>query len=250
MRLDNRKSRTKPTGEVLEPARLGPVLGARILVKSGDLDTCWTDQQPERAAMRTSRLEAFSDGVLAIIITVMVLELKPPQGHHLADLVHTSGIGLLTYLLSFVYIGIYWSNHHHMFNLVRTVSGGIMWANLVLLLCLSLFPFTTAWVDDSRYARDPMVVWGLNLLLSALAYYALQRVIIRAQGPHSALRDALGSDLKGKASPVITLTGIIAALIFGRAGVVVALICYVAVAVIWIVPDRRIARSVEQAPPM
>ena len=155
--------------------------------------------------MRTSRLEAFSDGVLAIIITIMVLELKVPEGHDLADLVHTTGLGLLSYLLSFVYVGIYWNNHHHMFQVVRRVGGGVLWANLGLLLCLSLIPFTTAWVDDSRFARTPVVLYGLNFTAAALAYFILQTVIIRTEGPESALRRALGADYKGKLSPVLYL---------------------------------------------
>src|SRR5215831_13573761 len=150
--------------------------------------------------MRTSRLEAFSDGVLAIIITIMVLELKVPDGPHLSDLIHTTGIGLLTYLLSFVYVGIYWNNHHHMFHLVKRVSGGVLWANLGLLFCLSLFPFTTAWVDESTFAHTPVVIYGLNLLGAAIAYYVLQSVIIREQGAESPLRQAIGTDLKGKLS--------------------------------------------------
>jgi uncharacterized membrane protein len=194
--------------------------------------------------MRTSRLEAFSDGVLAIIITIMVLELKVPEGHEFADLVHASGLGLLSYLLSFVYVGIYWNNHHHMFHVVRRISGGVLWANLALLLCLSLFPFTTAWVDESRLASAPIVVYGINFMAAAVAYYILQLVIIRAEGPDSALRRALGADYKGKSSPVIYLIGIIAALTMGRTGVAIALVCYIAVAIMWIVPDRRIARLV------
>ncbi|MFI7602079.1 TMEM175 family protein [Actinoplanes sp. NPDC049681] len=197
--------------------------------------------------MRTSRLEAFSDGVLAIIITIMVLELKVPEDHHIHDLVRTTGLGLLSYLLSFIYVGIYWNNHHHMFHVVRRVSGGVLWANLALLLCLSLFPFTTAWVDESRLARDPVVLYGLNFLAAAIAYFILQKVIIRAEGPDSALRRALGTDFKGKASPVVYLIGIIAALTLGTAGVVIALASYVVVAIVWIVPDRRIARLVDES---
>src|ERR1700722_12381605 len=152
--------------------------------------------------MRTSRLEAFSDGVLAIVITVMVLELREPSGPSLADLWHSTGTSLLSYLLSFVYIGIYWTNHHHMFQLTERVTGGILWANLGLLFCLSLFPFTTDWTDTTGYARTPVVVYGVNLLLDGLAYYVLQTVIIRSQGLHSALRRAIGRDLKGKISPL------------------------------------------------
>ncbi|MEV4760979.1 TMEM175 family protein [Micromonospora sp. NPDC049559] len=195
--------------------------------------------------MRTSRLEAFSDGVLAIIITIMVLELRVPEGHNLSDLVHTAGVGLLTYLLTFLYVGIYWNNHHHMFHLVDRVSGGVLWANLALLFSLSLFPFSTAWVDDSRLARTPVVIYGLNLLAAAVAYFVLQTVIIQQQGPESPLRQAIGADLKGKISPVFYLSGIISALTVdrkGHVGVFIALACFVAVAIMWIVPDRRIDR--------
>jgi len=199
--------------------------------------------------VRTSRLEAFSDGVLAIIITVMVLELKVPEGHTFDDLVRTTGFGLLTYLLSFVYVGIYWNNHHHMFNLVRHVSGGVLWANLALLFCLSLFPFTTAWVDESRFAQTPVVVYGINLLAAAITYYVLQTVIIRQEGPQSPLREAVGRDLKGKLSPVFYLAGIISALALphdSRVGAGIAMACFVAVAIIWVVPDRRIERVLRE----
>src|SRR6201992_3608112 len=144
--------------------------------------------------MGTSRLEAFSDGVLAIIITIMVLELREPVRTDLASLWHTTGPGLLSYLLSFVYVGIYWTNHHHMFQLTDRVTGGILWANLALLFFLSLFPFTTDWTDTSHYARTPVVVYGLNLLAAGVAYYILQTVIIRSQGDDSCLRKALGGD--------------------------------------------------------
>lgn len=197
----------------------------------------------------TSRLEAFSDGVLAIIITIMVLELRVPEGHDLADLVHTTGVGLLTYLLTFVYVGIYWNNHHHMFHLVERVGGGVLWANLALLFCLSLFPFTTAWVDDSRFARTPVVLYGVNLLAAAVAYYVLQQVIIRRQGAGSPLRRAIGADIKGKASPALLVIGILSALTIdrrGQVGVGIALACFVVVAIMWVVPDRRIDRVVRE----
>ncbi|MEU8005908.1 TMEM175 family protein [Catellatospora sp. NPDC049111] len=193
--------------------------------------------------MKTSRVEAFSDGVLAIVITIMVLELRVPEGHELSDLLGMTGTGLLTYLLSFVYIGIYWNSHHHMFHLVERVSGGVLWANLALLFCLSLFPFTTAWVDESGFARTPVVLYGVNLLASALAYVVLQNVIIRHQGPDSALRQAVGRDRKGKASLVLDVAGILSALLIpGQAGVWLALGCFVAVVVMWVVPDPRIDR--------
>ena len=198
--------------------------------------------------MRTSRLEAFSDGVLAIIITIMVLELKPPDGHDLASLVQTSGVGLLTYLLSFLYVGIYWNNHHHMFHLVHRIRGGVLWANLALLFCLSLFPFTTGWVEESRFAQTPVIVYGVNLLAAGLAYVVLQTIIIRQQGPGSPLREAVGSDVKGKVSAVVNLAGVLAALLIGRnghLGAIIAMVCYGAVVILWIVPDRRIDRVVQ-----
>ena len=196
--------------------------------------------------MRTSRLEAFSDGVLAIIITIMVLELAVPHGHDLAALVHTTGIGLLTYLLSFVYVGIYWTNHHHMFHLVKSVNGAVLWANLALLFVLSLFPFTTGWVAEARFAQTPVVVYGLNLLAASGAYLVLQTVIIRQQGPDSPLRAAVGADRKGKLSAATFLTGVLCALSIDSAGAWVAVGCYVAAVLLWIVPDRRIDRVVRQ----
>ncbi|MEU8074964.1 TMEM175 family protein [Catellatospora citrea] len=193
--------------------------------------------------MKASRLEAFSDGVLAIIITIMVLELKVPEGHGLSAFLHSSGTGLLTYLLSFVYVGIYWNSHHHMFHLVQRVSGGVQWANLALLFCLSLFPFTTAWVDESGFEQVPVVVYGLNLLASALAYVVLQTVIIRHQGPDSPLRRAVGDDRKGKISLVLDVAGILSALVIGGSlGVWIALACFVTVVIMWVVPDPRIDR--------
>jgi uncharacterized membrane protein len=199
--------------------------------------------------MRTSRLEAFSDGVLAIIITIMVLGLKVPEGHQFSDLVHTTGVGLLSYLLSFVYVGIYWNNHHHMFQLVKQVSGGVLWANLALLFCLSLFPFTTAWMNESSFAQAPVVSYGLNLLAAAIAYFVLQTVIIRQQGPESPLRQAVGTDIKGKISPAFYVAGILSAQAIdrsGRAGIVIALACFVGPAIMWIIPDRRIDRLIRQ----
>ena len=186
--------------------------------------------------MSTGRLEAFSDGVLAIIITVMVLELHVPEGPRLEDLAH-SATGFLTYLLSFVYIGIYWNNHHHMFQLVRRVDGIVLWANLHLLFWLSLFPFTTAWIDETHLARTPLVVYGCNLLAAAIAYYVLQLAIFRAEGSDGMLREALGRDLKGKISPGLYVAGIASAIwVSGE----LALAIYTVVAAIWLVPDRRL----------
>jgi uncharacterized membrane protein len=201
--------------------------------------------------MRTSRLEAFSDGVLAIIITIMVLELHEPGDSHLATLWHTAGPGLLSYLLSFVYVGIYWTNHHHMFQVTTRVTGGILWANLALLFTLSLFPFTTQWVAETHFGRTPVVVYGLSLLSAGVAYFGLQWVIIRSQGPGSPLRKAIGGDFKGKMSPVGYIAGCVAALVGGagtgwnRPGIWFAVACYVAVAAMWIIPDRRIERKIE-----
>jgi uncharacterized membrane protein len=166
-----------------------------------------------------------------------------------------AGPGLLSYLLSFVYVGIYWANHHHMFQLTQQVTGGVLWANLGLLFCLSLFPYTTQWMDNNSYAQAPVIVYGVNLLAAALAYYILQTVIIRAQGKDSALRKAIGRDWKGKVSPVGYIAGIVAALAGGagtgidRPGTAVAIACYVAIAAIWVIPDRRIETVILPAIP-
>ena len=188
--------------------------------------------------MSTSRLEAFSDGVLAIIITVMVLELNVPEGDRFSDLWDDTRFGLLTYVLSFVYIGIYWNNHHHMFQIVRYVDGSVLWANLHLLFWLSLYPFTTAWLDESWPAVTPTVVYGVNLLAAAIAYYILQQRMMRLPITGPRLRDAVGADLKGKLSPVIYLLGI--ALAFVEPWM--ALVPFIAVALIWLVPDKRVER--------
>jgi uncharacterized membrane protein len=200
--------------------------------------------------VRTGRLEAFSDGVLAIIITIMVLELREPRGDDVAALWHAASTGLLSYLLSFVYVGIYWNNHHHMFQLTKLVTGAVLWANLGLLFCLSLFPYTTQWMDSTDYARTPVIVYGVNLLMAAIAYYVLQLVVIRSEGEDSALRKAVGRDFKGRASIVGYLAGCVAALFGGgdsitaRPGTWVALGCYVAVACLLVIPDPRIDRAV------
>jgi uncharacterized membrane protein len=192
--------------------------------------------------MPTSRLEAFSDGVLAIIITVMVLELNVPEGDHLSDLWDDTGVGLLTYVLSFVYIGIYWSNHHHMFQIVDYVDGSVLWANLHLLFWLSLYPFTTAWLDESSVTRTPTVVYGVNLLAAAIAYYLLQLRMMRVPVTGARLREVVGNDLKGKLSPVIYLVGILLAFVEPW----LALIPFVIVALMWLVPDRRVERYLAQ----
>ena len=199
--------------------------------------------------MRTSRLEAFSDAVLAIIITVMVLELRVPETHDIGSFLHTTGHGLLTYALSFAYIAIYWNNHHHMFHLVSRISGSVLWANLLLLFFLSLLPFTTEWMRESRLSQVPVFVYGLNLLLSAFAYFALQTLVIRQEGADSPLKRAIGRDIKGKISPFLYLAGMLSTLVVtpeGRLDAWVGLGFYAAVAVMWVVPDRRIDRVIRE----
>src|SRR5450755_3945499 len=157
--------------------------------------------------MEKNRLEAFSDGVIAIIITIMVLELRPPPAIELADLKPLLPV-VLSYVLSFIYVGIYWNNHHHMFHSTKRVTGGILWANLHLLFWLSLFPFTTAWVGENHLAPTPVAVYGFVLMMAAIAYYILQRTIIAQQGENSLLATAIGKDWKGKLSPVFYFAAI------------------------------------------
>ncbi|MCW2671575.1 MAG: hypothetical protein JWP14_164 [Frankiales bacterium] len=185
--------------------------------------------------MSTGRLEAFSDGVIAILITVMLLELHVPDGTTWSALGHELP-KLLTYVLSFVYLGIYWSNHHHMLQMTEHVTGGMLWANLHLLFWLSLVPFTTGWMGQHHFAKIPTAAYGMTLLAAAVAYYVLQTVIVRRQGPQSRLRRAIGSDWKGKASPGLYVAGI--GLSFVNRWLGLAL--YVLVALIWLVPDRRL----------
>lgn len=189
--------------------------------------------------METNRVEAFSDGVLAIAITIMVLELKTPSApdlHGVLEVLPT----LLTYVLSFVYVGIYWTNHHHLMHLSDKVDGGALWANLNLLFWLSLVPFTTRWMDESNLSSLPVLVYGINLLLAAIAYTILQTRLIRIQGADSRLARAIRSDAKGKWS--------LAIYVFGCAGAFVSVwisaAAYVGVAAMWIIPDRRIERAV------
>src|SRR5215207_8687586 len=167
--------------------------------------------------MSTGRMEAFSDGVLAIVITVMVLELPIPHGTTWAAL-HEALPVLLSYVLSFVYVGIYWSNHHHMLQATDRVTGLILWANLHLLFWLSLVPFTTAWMGENDFAAVPTAVYGIDLLLAAIAYFILQTAIIAQEGPDSRLKAALGRDLKGKASPVLYVAGILLSFVAPWAG--------------------------------
>jgi uncharacterized membrane protein len=184
-----------------------------------------------------TRLEAFSDGVLAIIITIMVLEMKVPHDPTPAALLALLPV-FLSYVLSFVYVGIYWNNHHHMLHACTRVTGPILWANLNLLFWLSLFPFATGWMGENHFAPLPSALYGAVLLAAAIAYYVLQQTIIAAQGERSVLRQAVGSDWKGKASPLLYLVGI--GLTFVSAWLAQAI--YVLVALIWLVPDKRIER--------
>jgi uncharacterized membrane protein len=187
--------------------------------------------------MTKNRLEAFSDGVIAIIITIMVLELRPPHEtdlHALGPLIPV----FASYVLSFVNLGIYWNNHHHMLHTCHRVNGAILWANMHLLFWLSLIPFTTAWMGENHFEATPTAIYGVVLLMAAIAYYILQGRIIKLEGPGSILAKAVGSDWKGKISPLLYLAAI--PLAFFEEWIAQAL--YVLVAVIWLVPDRRIER--------
>ena len=188
--------------------------------------------------MDRDRLTAFTDGVIAVIITIMVLELKAPHGTDLRALL-AQWPAFLSYLLSFIYVAIYWNNHHHFFQLTPEVNGAILWANLHLLFWLSLVPFTTSWVGESGLAAVPAAVYGLVLLMCAIAFYVMERVIVHAQGPDSPLEKAVGRDLKGKLSPVLYLSG--AALAFVSPAISYAL--YAFVALMWLVPDRRVEKA-------
>lgn len=188
--------------------------------------------------MGKGRLEAFSDGVLAIIITIMVLELKVPHGEDLAALKPLIP-AFLSYVLSFIYIGIYWNNHHHMLHATPSVNGAILWANLHLLFWLSLVPAATDWMGENHFAPAPTALYGVPLLMAAFAYWLLQRTIVARHGRDSLLATALGGDLKGKLSPILYLVAIPAA--FVRPWIAGAL--YVLVALIWLIPDRRIEKA-------
>jgi len=191
--------------------------------------------------MGKNRLEAFSDGVIAIIITIMVLEMKVPHGSELSDLVPMLPV-FISYLLSFIYVGIYWNNHHHMFHLTHAVSGGVLWANLHLLFWLSLVPFVTGWMGENHFAAAPTALYGVILLMAAIAYYILQNTIIAVHGNQSLLSEAIGKDLKGKLSPVIYAIAIPTA--FVKPWIAGSL--YALVALVWMVPDRRIEKVVRK----
>lgn len=199
----------------------------------------YQDQLPGQAAMGRNRLEAFSDGVLAIIITIMVLELKVPHGVGLETLMPLWPV-FLSYVLSFVYLGIYWSNHHHMLHMCNRVTGSILWANLYLLFWLSLIPFATGWLGENHFAAGPSALYGFVLLMAAIAYWILQELIIASQGKHSPLKRAVGGDWKARFSLALYLIAILVALLWTW----VSLALYVVAALLWLVPDRRIERLV------
>jgi uncharacterized membrane protein len=188
--------------------------------------------------MGKGRFEAFSDGVLAIIITIMVLELKVPHGDSLAALAALWPV-FVSYVISFIYVGIYWNNHHHLLHATTNVTGGMMWANLNLLFWLSLLPFATGWMGENHFAPVPSAVYGGVLMMSAVAWFILQTLIVRAQGADGLLKRALGADWKGKLSPVLYMAGIAAS--FCVPGLAQAI--YLAAALIWLVPDRRIEKA-------
>jgi len=189
--------------------------------------------------MGKGRLEAFSDGVLAIIITIMVLEIKVPKGHSISDLQPLLPI-MLSYLLSFAYVGIYWNNHHHMFHAVHKVNGGVMWLNLLLLFSLSLFPFATAWVGESEFSKWPVIIYGVVLLMAAFSYFFLSQCLISIHGKDSTLAKAIGKDKKGIISLVFYISGIAASFVSPLLGFTL----YAIVACIWFLPDRRIEKVI------
>jgi uncharacterized membrane protein len=190
--------------------------------------------------MDKNRLEAFSDGVLAIIITIMVLEMKVPHSPNLAALKPVLPV-FLTYLLSYIYVGIYWNNHHHLLKACRRVNGEIMWANLNLLFWLSLFPFVTGWMGENHFMPVPSAFYGAVLLMAALAFYILQNRILADQGPDSKLALSIGRDIKGKVSPAFYAAGILTSFV----SPLIAGGIYTFVALMWLVPDRRLARAAE-----
>ena len=185
--------------------------------------------------MNRDRLTAFSDGVLAVIITIMVLEMRAPHGADLHDLFALWPV-FLSYVLSFIYVAIYWNNHHHFFQIVESVDGTVLWANMHLLFWLSIVPFATAWMGEHKLAPIPTALYGVTLLMSAVAWYILQTAIIRQQGTDSPLKAAIGRDVKGKISPIIYVAGIAAAFV----STTVSGLCYFGAALVWLIPDRRV----------
>ena len=191
--------------------------------------------------MEKGRLEAFSDGVIAILITIMVLELKVPHGADWQSLAPLFPV-FITYILSFIYLGIYWNNHHHMLQATGHINGKILWANLHLLFWLSLVPFVTGWMGENHFAPLPTAIYGIILFMSGVAYYILQTLIVREQGENSTIKKAIGSDFKGKISPVVYLVAI--ALAFVNQWI--SDVLYVLVALMWLIPDRRIESKIHE----
>jgi len=191
--------------------------------------------------MQKERLTAFSDGVIAIIITIMVLELKVPHGAEFAALAKVAPV-FASYVLSFLYVAIYWNNHHHLLQATERVNGAILWANMHLLFWLSLIPFATAWMGENQFAQLPTALYGVALLMPAIAYYLLQMAIVKVHGSASALAKALGSDIKGKISPALYAIAILAAFVVPM----VSHAIYVLVALMWLIPDRRIERALKE----
>jgi uncharacterized membrane protein len=203
---------------------------------AGDL-LCEPFAKTRNELMTKGRLEAFSDGVIAIIITIMVLELRVPHGDGVEDLRPLLPV-FLSYVLSFIYVGIYWNNHHHMLHACKAVTGAMLWANLHLLFWLSLLPFAAGWMGENHFAAAPTALYGVVLLMAAIAYYVLQQTIIAAQGHDSILKEALGRDWKGKVSLVLCLAAIVVALRSPR----IADAIFVVAALLWLIPDRRIEK--------
>jgi uncharacterized membrane protein len=189
--------------------------------------------------MDRDRLTAFTDGVLAVIITIMVLEMKPPHGTGLRDLIELCPV-FMSYVLSFLYIAIYWNNHHHFYQLVKTVDGAILWANMHLLFWVSMIPFATAWMGENYFAPVPTALYGGSLLMPSIAWYIMQSVIVRQQGDDSPLRHAIGRDIKGKVSPFIYLSGIVLAFV----SPIASDLCYLGGALMWLIPDRRVETTI------
>lgn len=193
--------------------------------------------------MDKARMEMFSDGVLAVVITIMVLELRPPHGTEAGTLRPLLPV-FLSYVLSFVFLGLYWNNHHHLLYSVRRVTGAILWANLHLLFWLSLVPFVSAWMGENPFGALPTALYGVVLLLAGIAYLILQRLILRSEGPQSVLAAALGPDIKGKISPLLSLLAIGAAFVQP----VISYALYLLVVLMWLIPDRRIELALAQVP--
>ncbi|MBS1651779.1 MAG: DUF1211 domain-containing protein [Bacteroidetes bacterium] len=190
--------------------------------------------------MTKGRLEAFSDGVFAIIITIMVLELKVPEGHTF-EVLKPLLPKFLSYILSFIYVGIYWNNHHHLFHAIQKINGKIMWSNHFLLFCLSLIPFSTAWMGENHFEHYTVVLYGINLVMCAIAFTIIEKIAIRTEGKNSKIGTAIGNHTKEYISVALYIIGIVAAFFFSIIGAV----CYAIVAFIWLIPDKRIEKKSE-----